>query len=51
MREYSLTIDGSSTRTRYYYEAANPLVPVMVFTQKKDKSPTVLRLRAVEWQS
>jgi hypothetical protein len=50
-RVFEQTIDGSTTKTRYYYDAQNPLLPLLVETRKKDDSPTILRLRKVEWRS
>jgi hypothetical protein len=50
-RVYEQTIEGSSTNTRYYYDAQHPLLPLLVETRKKDESPTILRLRKVEWRS
>jgi len=50
-RVFEQTINGSKTKTKYYYDARNPLLPLLVETRKKDDSPTVLRLRKVEWHS
>jgi hypothetical protein len=50
-RVFEQTIDGSTTKTKYYYDAQNPLLPLLVETRKKDDSPTILRLRKVEWRS
>jgi hypothetical protein len=50
-RVFEQTIDGSKTKTTYYYDADNPLLPLLVETRKGDASPTILRLRKVEWFS
>jgi hypothetical protein len=50
-RVYEQTIKGSKTKTKYYYDAHNPLLPLLVETRKKDDSPTILRLRKVDWGS
>jgi hypothetical protein len=50
-RVFEQTIDGSKTTTTYYYDAGNPLLPLLVETRKGDASPTILRLRKVEWSS
>lgn len=50
-RVYDQTISDSSTRTRYYYDAQNPLLPLLIETRKGDDKPTTLRLRKVDWQS
>ena len=50
-RVYVQTITGSRSVSRYYYDARNPLLPLLVETRKGDDSPTRLRLRKVEWRS
>jgi len=50
-RVYEQTINGSTTKTKYYYDAQNPLLPLLVETRKENDSPTILRLRKVEWHS
>lgn len=50
-RLYQQGIEGSSTVTRYYYDTRHPWLPLRVETQKRDDSPTILRLRRVEWGS
>jgi len=50
-RVFEQTFDGSTTKTKYYYDAQNPLLPLLVETSKEDDSPTILRLRKVEWRS
>ena len=50
-RVYEQTVNRSSTVSRYYYDARNPLLPLRVETRKEDDDPTVLNLRAVEWRS
>ena len=50
-RVFLQTIAGSRSVSRYYYDARNPLLPLLVETRKGDDSPTRLRLRKVEWRS
>lgn len=50
-RVFTQTITGSRTKTTYYYDAQNPMLPLLIETRKDDDSPTILRLREVEWQS
>ena len=50
-RVYEQTVERSSTVSRYYYDARNPLLPLRVESRKKDDDPTVLTLREVSWQS
>jgi len=50
-RVYDQTIKGSSTISRYFYEARNPLLPIRIETRKGDDSPMIFRLGKVEWTS
>ncbi len=44
-------VTGSSTRLKYYYDAQNPLLPLLIERRKSDDTPITLRLRKVDWQS
>lgn len=50
-RVYEHRVERSSSVSRYYYNARDPLLPLQVETRKDDDEPTVLRLREVEWHS
>ncbi len=49
-RVFKHTIEGSRTVSRYFYEANQPLLPVLIENRKDDASPGILRLREVNWQ-
>jgi hypothetical protein len=49
-RVFKQTIEGSRTVSRYFYDANHPLLPVLIENRKDDDSPSILRLREVNWQ-
>ena len=47
---YLQDISESRSQVRYYYEAANPLLPLRIETLEKGEQPAVLTLRRVDWE-
>jgi len=50
-RIFEQTISGSKSRVKYYYDLQNPLLPLLIESRKGDDSPSILKLREVEWRS
>ncbi len=49
-RVFRQTINGSETVIHYYYDANHPLLPLLIENRKGDDSPSILRLREVNWR-
>ncbi len=49
-RVFRHTIEGSRTVLRYFYEASQPLLPLLIENRKGDDSPSIFRLQEVAWQ-
>jgi len=50
-RLYLHTFDDSLYELRYYYEASNPLLPLLIERLEEDESPSTLTLQKVDWRS
>ena len=50
-RLYLHTFDDSRYELRYYYEARNPLLPLLIKRFEEDESPSTLTLQKVDWRS
>ncbi len=48
---FEQTTTGSKTRVKYFYDAQNPLLPLLIERRKSGDTPIILRLRKVDWQS
>jgi len=46
-RVFRQTIEGSRTVSRYFYDANQPLLPLLIENRKGDDSPSILRLNEV----
>ena len=49
-RVFRHTNEGSRTVIRYFYDANHPLLPLLIENRKGDDSPSILRLREVNWR-
>ncbi len=47
---YEQTIPRSDTMLKYYYDAANPLLPLRIEKLETGESPAVLTLNKVDWE-
>ena len=48
---YQQTFDRSQTQIDYFYDADNPLLPVLIERRESGDKPSILRLRQVSWRS
>ena len=49
-RVFRQTIEGSRTVVRYFYGADQSLLPLLIENRKGDDSPSIFRLREVNWR-
>jgi hypothetical protein len=49
-RAFRQTIEGSRTVLRYFYDTTHPFLPLLIENRKGDDSPSIFRLREVNWQ-
>ena len=50
-RIFEQTTAGSKIRVKYFYDEQNPLLPLLIERRDGDDSPSIMKLREVQWQS
>jgi len=49
-RVFRQTIEGSDSVIRYFYDAENPLLPLLIENRDGDDKPNLLKLNEVKWR-